>query len=165
MSNPGDGKSLKGSKDDELLQIGLQGMTDNAQMAIAVAIGIFGVLAISVELDQLISYNAYFLLPAKVILSVAYFGLVLLGVVYMAHHRLFNMMIADYSKKKELQDNDKRLSYEAVIRSYSDNPFSRMALKYLWTPKEYNKKIFYALVTSFIVITFLMWIFIFFVRS
>ena len=95
-------------RNGEKANIAIQAMADNAQVTIAVAIGIFGILAIFITInDQPITINGQpsswtknaNLLPAAVIiLSIAYWGIVILGLSCYIFRRLFEGLMNEYTK-------------------------------------------------------------------
>lgn len=142
------------SEKHDLLEIGLQGMTDHSQIAVAVAIGIFGILAVLAALKTVGHDNEFWFFVANVILTIAYIGLVLLGVVSMAHHRVYSLVVSAYMKEKHGGFEDKLKSYA------KDNWFSRISLRYLCDSKKTNKISTYTLSGSFIIISILMLVFV-----
>jgi hypothetical protein len=83
-----------------------QNISDLSQLSLAVAIGLFGILAISVGIDQVLSENRHTSLinldlmrwegSTKIILSVAYFGLFLVGAACIVWHKFFSMVQEKY---------------------------------------------------------------------
>ena len=88
-----------------MIQFAIQGVADMAQVTVAVAIGIFGILGIFVAITATgghIIEDPYWWttdlwkLREVVTLSVAYLGPVTLGLVCYVYRRLFEAMIDEY---------------------------------------------------------------------
>lgn len=89
-------------------------ISDLSQISLAVAIGLFGILAISVGIDQVLDEHVsiwqlqekeqqwIWALPSRIILSIAYFGLVLLGAICMIQHKFYSLL-----KEKYISENYK----------------------------------------------------------
>lgn len=82
-----------------------QWISDLSQLSLAVAIGLFGILAISVGIDQIAGHHGLlewsqmkklweFL--SKIILLVAYFALVILGATCIIQHKLYSLLQEKY---------------------------------------------------------------------
>ena len=97
----------------EIINFAIQGMRENAQFAIAIAVGIFGILAIFVTLDthkcmtpqDIFWKNALWTQPqwiwlTGIVLSIAYWALVLFGIQSYVGRRIFEGLMGDYLKKK-----------------------------------------------------------------
>jgi hypothetical protein len=106
----------------ELINYATQGMGENAQFSIAIAVGIFGILAIFVSLDthnitakdslweNALWTQSLWIRGAGIILSMAYWALVLFGIQSYVARRLYEGIVGDYQKKmnEEWFDNDIR---------------------------------------------------------
>ena len=87
-----------------------QWISDLSQLSLAVAIGLFGILAISVGIDQVIDNhtgilewneieNWEFFVLSKIILLVAYFALVIVGATCILQHKLYSLLQEKYISK------------------------------------------------------------------
>jgi hypothetical protein len=94
-----------------------QWISDLSQLSLAVAIGLFGILAISVGIDQVIGYHTglwewkhmvkLWEFLSKIILLVAYFALVIVGATCILQHKLYSLLQEKYiSKYQEDLIND-----------------------------------------------------------
>lgn len=95
----------------EFINFATQGMGENAQFTVAIAVGIFGILAIFVSLDthnmkvkDSFWENALWTQPlwirgSGIILSIAYWALVLFGIQTYVSRRLYEGIMGDYQKK------------------------------------------------------------------
>jgi hypothetical protein len=107
----------------ESINLAIQGMGENAQFSIAIAVGVFGILAIFVSLDthnvervhDPFWSNALWTQPqwlriVGIVLSIAYCALVLFGIQSYTTRRLYEGIMGEYQKKmnEEWFDNDIR---------------------------------------------------------
>jgi hypothetical protein len=86
-----------------------QWISDLSQLSLAVAIGLFGILAISVGIDQInVHHTGLWELQqmgklweflSKIILLVAYFGLVIVGATCLLQHKLYSLLQEKYISK------------------------------------------------------------------
>lgn len=87
-----------------------QWISDLSQLSLAVAIGLFGILAISVGIDQVTGQHHTGLLElklmgnlwellSKIILLAAYFALVLVGAICILQHKLYSLLQEKYISK------------------------------------------------------------------
>jgi uncharacterized membrane protein YdjX (TVP38/TMEM64 family) len=106
----------------------MQAMADNAQVAVAVAIGIFGILAIFITIngiDNLLTMDTNLLFAAVVILSIAYWGIIILGLACYIFRRLFEGLMNEYTKTGYPE-------YENEIRQIAKRNKLTNLLKVLW---------------------------------
>jgi protein-S-isoprenylcysteine O-methyltransferase Ste14 len=98
----------------EAIDFATQQMSENAQFSVAIAVGIFGILAIFVSLDthnverlkDPLWSNALWTQPpwirfTGIVLSIAYWALVLFGIQTYVTRRLFEGILGKYHKKNE----------------------------------------------------------------
>ena len=129
---------------------------DNSNFAIAIAVGIFGVLTLFVQIAQPDSFNPY---DAKsliiwITLTVAYWVLIVLGLVAHAHHRMNVAIIETYIK-------DHYREYKEDMKSATKgNWIMTFAIKRFWLDKSTEKvnKEYNFLTVSFLVITFFLYL-------
>jgi hypothetical protein len=75
----------------EKIQFAIQGVMDSSNFAIAIAVGIFGVLTLFIQLHEIeSSLDPLTSLIARITLSVAYWILILMGLVAHASNRMYN---------------------------------------------------------------------------
>jgi hypothetical protein len=88
-----------------------QWISDLSQLSLAVAIGLFGILAISVGIDQInVHHNLLELQQmgksweflSKIILLVAYFALVIVGATCLLQHKLYSLLQEKYISKYQV---------------------------------------------------------------
>lgn len=117
-NNPNSNDKIK-----DKIQFSIQGGADMANVTIAVAVGLFGILSILVVLQtsdrethfgQLWWFmkDPWHLLPAFFVLTAAYFGISLLGFTCFVYRRQFEGLTAYYSKKNitlNITQNSERL--------------------------------------------------------
>jgi tetrahydromethanopterin S-methyltransferase subunit E len=81
----------------EKIQFAIQGVMDSSNFAIAIAVGIFGVLTLFIQLHEIeSSLDPLTSLIARITLSVAYWILILMGLVAHASNRMYNAAIENY---------------------------------------------------------------------
>jgi hypothetical protein len=85
-----------------------QWISDLSQLSLAVAIGLFGILAISVGIDQVSHHHNLLELQqkgksweflSKIILLAAYFALVIVGATCLLQHKLYSLLQEKYISK------------------------------------------------------------------
>jgi hypothetical protein len=143
-------------KNSEKVNFAMQGMTDNAQVTIAVAVGIFGVLAIFVNITQssVWTKDLITLTAALIILSIAYWALVVLGLSCYIFRRLFEGLLGGYTKIWYPE-------YESEIREIAKrNKLTHLVLKALWPEREEKFRGIWVLSIFYIVISSSLWFFI-----
>ncbi len=138
----------------------MQGMSENAQFSIAIAVGIFGILSIFVSLDThnddetvLGSFwkNALWTQPAwiqstGIVLSVAYWALVLFGMQSYVSRRLFEALTGDYLKKMDEEgyyNNIKEIAKENKLAIGWSKLYGQVTMKEKIDIKGYTKSYFY----------------------
>jgi hypothetical protein len=124
----------------ELINFATQGMSENAQFSIAIAVGIFGILAIFVSINDhgdetaqdLFLKNALWtksewIRTAGIVLSIAYWALILFGIQSYVTRRLYEGIIGDYLKKlnEEWFDND-------IREIAKENKLANWIVKNIW---------------------------------
>ncbi len=96
----------------ESINFAIQGMNENAQFSVAIAVGIFGILAIFATIDDYDDKDAQNIFGKTVlwthplsiqiigiVLSIAYWALVLFGIQSYVARRVFEEVMADHLKK------------------------------------------------------------------
>jgi hypothetical protein len=142
----------------EKANLAIQAMADNAQVAVAVAIGIFGILAIFITinaLDSPLTMDTNLLIAAVVILSIAYWGIVILGLACYIFRRLFEGLMNEYTKTGYPE-------YENEIRQLAKhNTLTRLLIKVLWpnTASQVGVKYkgIWPISILYLMISFLLW--------
>jgi hypothetical protein len=141
MDNDGEPKK----KYHELINSAIQGMGENAQFSVAIAVGVFGILAIFVSLDthknmtaeDVFWKNALWTQPqwiwgTGIVLSIAYWTLVLFGIQTYVSRRLYEGIMGDYLKKmnEEWYYNDiKEIAKENKIANLIVRLYGQVTMK------------------------------------
>src|SRR5918994_2866647 len=126
-NNDGQGKKTN----HESINFAIQGMSENAQFSVAIAVGIFGILAIFATLND---HKEGFLENALwtqsesikfigIVLSVAYWALVLFGMQTYFTRRLFEGILGKYLQKingggEEWLNNDREIAKENKLANW-----------------------------------------------
>jgi hypothetical protein len=137
----------------EKMQLAQQGVMDNSNFAIAIAVGIFGVLTLFV---QIAGHKPLF--PIDLIiwitLTVSYWVLIVLGMVAHAHHRINVAIIETYIKGHYQQYK------EDMKNATKGNWIMTLAIKRFWLDKPTEKvnKEYNFLTISFLVIAFFLYL-------
>jgi hypothetical protein len=155
----------------EYINFAIQGMSENAQFSLAIAVGIFGILAIFVTINPPndIKTQDPFLKNALwtqhpwvwstgIVLSIAYWALVLFGIQTYVSRRLFEGIMGDYLKKM----NEKQY-YNDIREIAKENKLANLMFKIIWSSNHERKdryKGMYKVVISYVGIAFLLWLFI-----
>jgi hypothetical protein len=156
----------------ESINFAMQGMSENAQFSIAIAVGIFGILSIFVSLDihnddetvqNSFWKNALWTQPAwiqstGIVLSIAYWALVLFGIQSYVTRRLFEGLTGDYLKKM-----DEEGYYNNIKEIAKENKLANWMVKTIWASNHERKdryKGIYKVLFLYISITFILWFFI-----
>src|SRR5215208_429948 len=129
----------------ELINSAIQGMGENAQFSVAIAVGVFGILAIFVSLDthknmtaeDVFWKNALWTQPqwiwgTGIVLSIAYWTLVLFGIQTYVSRRLYEGIMGDYLKKmnEEWYYNDiKEIAKENKIANLIVRLYGQVTMK------------------------------------
>jgi hypothetical protein len=155
----------------ELINIAIQGMNENAQFSVAIAVGVFGILAIFVSLDTHNNMtakdsfweNALWTQPlwirgAGIILSIAYWALVLFGIQTYVNRRLFEDLLGKYHKKMngEWLDSD-------IKEIAKENKLANWIVRKIWLINMKGSRRYkgiYLVLIAYIGIAFLLWLFI-----
>jgi hypothetical protein len=111
------------------MQFAIQGITDNSQIGIAIAVGIFGVLTLFVQINDKdtrseLDTNVYNLI--RIALGITYWVLIAIGLGAHANHRMYSAILGNYIKN-EYTD------YQEDVRNVTKkNRFISWALKISW---------------------------------
>ena len=124
----------------ELINFAIQGMGENAQFSIAIAVGIFGILSIFATInnrDDEISQDPFlknalwtksiWIRIVGIVLSIAYWALVLFGMQSYVTRLLYEGIMGDYQKKmnEEWFDND-------IREIAKENKLANWIVKNIW---------------------------------
>jgi len=156
----------------ELINFAIQGMNENAQFLIAIAVGIFGILAIIATIDNydddkeaqdIFGKTALWThsLSIKIIgivLSIAYWALVLFGIQSYVTRRLFEGLTGDYLKKM-----NKEWYYNNIKDIAKENKLANWMVKVIWSSNHERKdryKGMYNVLILYLGIAFFLWLFI-----
>jgi hypothetical protein len=167
MDNNNDGhEHNKGQQYHESINFATQQMSENAQFSIAIAVGIFGILAIFASINE--HHNDDFwknalwiqkpsIIAIGVVLSIAYWALVLFGIQSYVSRRLFEGMTGNYLKKsyQEWYFND----IKEIAR---ENKLANLLFK-LWSSNHVSKERYkgmYKVLFLYLAIAFSLWLFI-----
>jgi Ca2+/H+ antiporter len=132
-----------------------QGVMDNSNFSIAIAVGIFAVLTLFIQITEpQLKWDILTIWIARITLSVAYWVLILMGLVAHAHHRMYNAVLENYIR------ND-YVDYQEDLRNVAKkNRIISWTVNFLWlnkTSERINRD--YSFVTiSFFVISFFLFI-------
>lgn len=160
-----------GQQYHEFINFAIQGMNENAQFAIAIAVGIFGILAIFVTLDthkgmtpqDIFWKNALWTKPqwiwlTDIVLSIAYWALVLFGIQSYVGRRIFEGLMGDYLKKKNQEEY-----FNDIGEIAKENKIANLFYNVIWS-SNHDKKDRYKgmniVLSLYIGIAFLLWLFI-----
>lgn len=152
----------------ELINFAIQGMSENAQFSIAIAVGIFGILSIFVSLDihnddeavqDSFWKNALWTQPpwiqsTGIVLSIAYWALVLFGVQSYVTRRLFEGLTGDYLKKMNEEGY-----YNDIKEIAKENKLANWMFNVIWSSNHERKdryKGIYIVLFLYIGITFIL---------
>jgi hypothetical protein len=165
-----DGERKKGQY-NEFINFAIQGMSENAQFSLAIAVGIFGILSIFVminpnddkEAEDIFGKNAQWMQPlwiwsTGIVLSIAYWALVLFGIQTYVSRRLFEGVMGDYLKKM----NDEQY-YNDISEISKENKLANLMFKIIWSSNHERKdryKGMYRVLVSYVGIVFFLWLFI-----
>jgi hypothetical protein len=165
-----DGERKKGQY-NEFINFAIQGMSENAQFSLAIAVGIFGILSIFVminpnddkEAEDIFGKNALWMQPlwiwsTGIVLSIAYWALVLFGIQTYVSRRLFEGVMGDYLKKM----NDEQY-YNDISEISKENKLANLMFKIIWSSNHERKdryKGMYRVLVSYVGIVFFLWLFI-----
>ena len=155
----------------ESINFAMQGMGENSQFTVAIAIGVFGILAIFVSLDTHNSMtakdsfwkNALWTQPqwiwiTGIILSVAYWTLVLFGVQTYVSRRLFEGVMGDYLKRM-----NEEWYYDDIEEIAKENKLANLIFKKIWSSNHEKREKYRGMIivlSLYIGIAFFLWLFI-----
>lgn len=155
-------------KKKDKIDFAMQGSSENAQFSIAVAVGIFGILVMFATINNHSTENqgdpflknalwtkSLWIQIAGIILSIAYWALVLFGAQSYVTRRIFETLMGDYIKNTHsnwytdimLIAKEKKLTDWMVRNIWSDN----------YTKKDRYKGM-YIVMSVYLSISFLLWI-------
>jgi len=131
----------------ELINSAIQGMGENAQFSVAIAVGVFGILAIFVSLDthknmtaeDVFWKNALWTQPqwiwgTGIVLSIAYWTLVLFGIQTYVSRRLYEGIMGDYLKKM-----NEEWYYNGIKEIAKENKIANLIVKTIWSSNHERK--------------------------
>jgi hypothetical protein len=155
----------------EFINFVIQGMSENAQFSLAIAVGIFGILSIFVminpcddkEAEDMLGKNALWMQPiwvwnTGIVLSIAYWALVLFGIQIYISRRLFEGVMGNYLKKM----NEEKY-YNDIKEVAKENKLANWKFKVISSSNHERKdryKGMYKVLSSYVGIAFLLWLFI-----
>jgi hypothetical protein len=155
----------------ESINFAMQGMGENSQFTVAIAIGVFGILAIFVSLDShknmtagdSLWENALWTQPlwiwsAGIILSIAYWALVLFGIQTYVSRRLFEGIMGDYLKRM-----NEEWYYNDIKEIAKENKLANLIFKKIWSSNHERKERYkgmYNVLILYLGIAFFLWLFI-----
>jgi hypothetical protein len=154
----------------ESINFAMQGMRENAQFSVAIAVGVFGILAIFVSLDSHKNMtaadsfweNALWTQPlwvkgVGIILSIAYWALVLFGIQTYVSRRLFEGVMGDYLKRM-----NEEWYYNDIKEIAKENKFANLIFKKIWSSNHERKDRYKGMnkvLILYIGIAFFLWLF------
>jgi hypothetical protein len=154
----------------EVINYSIRAMSENAQFSIAIAVGLSGVLTIFVILD---SHNGLksgdeltkkalwtqpvWIQPVAIVLSIAYWALVLFGIQSYLARRLFEGIVGRYRKKMNKERYYDDIRAIAKEKNCQLDGQDHRASNY---EKKNRYKGSHTVLVSFLVVSFLLWLFI-----
>ncbi len=167
MDNNNDGERKKAYH--ELINFAIQGMGENAQFSIAIAVGIFGILAIFATInnrDDEISQDPFlknalwtksiWIRIVGIVLSIAYWALVLFWIQSYVTRRLFEGVMGDYLKKMNEEGY-----YNDIKEIAKENKLANWMFKVIWASNHERKdryKGMYKVLILYLGIAFSLWL-------
>jgi hypothetical protein len=151
----------------ELINFAKQGMSENAQFSVAIAVGIFGILAIFVSIQERDNEdfwkNALWMqtpgvLMIGIVLSIAYWALVLFGIQTYVSRRLYEGIMGDYLKKM-----NEEWYYNGIKEIAKENKIANLIVKTIWSSNHERKDRYKGMnkvLILYIGIAFFLWLFI-----
>jgi hypothetical protein len=135
--NNNDGRDKKAYH--ELINFAMQGMGENAQFAIAIAVGIFGILAIFASINQHKEgfwENALWMQSDSIkfiggVLSFAYWALVLFGMQTYVTRRLFEGILGKYLQKINGEGEEECLNND-IREIAKENKLANWIVRNIW---------------------------------
>jgi hypothetical protein len=154
----------------ESINFAMQGMGENSQFTVAIAIGVFGILAIFTTIDDYDDKEAQeifgktalwtHLLSIQIIgivLSIAYWALVLFGIQTYVSRRLFEGVMGDYLKRM-----NEEWYYNDIKEIAKENKLANLIFKKIWSSNHERRdryKGMYKVLILYIGIAFFLWLF------
>jgi hypothetical protein len=155
----------------ESINFAMQGMGENSQFTVAIAIGVFGILAIFVSLDSHKNMtaedsfweNALWTQPqwiklTGIVLSIAYWALVLFGIQTYVSRRLFEGVMGDYLKRM-----NEEWYYNDIKEIAKENKLANLIFKKIWSSNHEKRERYKGMNKVLILYTgiaFFLWLFI-----
>jgi hypothetical protein len=151
----------------ELINFATQGMNENAQFSVAIAVGVFGILAIFVSIHDHDNEDFWknvlwmqhpSILIIGIVLSIAYWALVLFGIQSYVSRRLFEGTMGNYLKRM----NEERY-YNDIKEIAKENRLADWMVRKIWSSNHERKdryKEMYKVLILYIGIAFFLWLFI-----
>lgn len=137
----------------EKIQFAIQGVMDSSNFAIAIAVGIFGVLTLFIQIyDAESSMGQVASWMARITLSVAYWILILMGLVAHASNRMYNAAIENYI------DNHYSDYKEDLQNAMKENRIMSWTINLLWfnkTTKRINRNYNFLTILFLVISVFL----------
>jgi hypothetical protein len=129
-------QSMEDGSPSGKIQLAMDGVMDNSKFAIAIAVGIFGILTLFVQIaiaqpesfDPLTPKN----LVIWITLTVAYWVLIVMGLVSHAYHRMNTAMVENIKKSYQEYKEDMR-------NATKGNWIMTLAIKRFWLDKPTEK--------------------------
>lgn len=127
----------------ELINFATQGMNENAQFSVTIAVGVFGILAIFVSIhdhdNEDFWKNALWMqrpsiLIIGIVLSIAYWALVLFGIQCYVSRRLFEGTMGNYLKRM----NEERY-YNDIKEIAKENRLADWMVRKIWSSNHERK--------------------------
>jgi hypothetical protein len=168
MDNNGEGRK---KVYHELINFATQGMGENAQFLVAIAVGIFGILAIFATIDDyddkeaqdIFRKTALWTHPLSIqiigiVLSIAYWALVLFGIQSYVSRRLFEGIMGDYLKKM-----NEEWYYNDIKEIAKENKIANWIVKTIWSSNHEKRERYKGMnkvLILYIGIAFFLWLFV-----
>jgi hypothetical protein len=156
----------------EFINFAIQGMSENAQFSLAIAVGIFGILVIFVTINPSTDIKTQdpflknalweqqhpWVCSTGIVLSIAYWALVLFGIQTYISRRLFEGVMGDYLKKMIEEQY-----YNDIREIAKENKLANLMFKVIWSSNHERKdryKGMYIVLILYVGIAFFLWLFI-----
>ncbi len=146
MHYNGDDNTERKKMYHDLINFAAQGMTENAQFLLAIAVGIFAILVISITvnshdkitlLDNAIWRQSISIQIIGIILSIAYLALVLFGIQTYVSRRLYEGMVGYYLKKL-----NEEWYYDDLKEIAKENKLANWVVRKIWTNSPERKEMY-----------------------
>ncbi len=149
-------------RNKEKINFAMQGSQESAQITIAIAVGVFGILTLFFMIHEQVwtksHWTMIYLLIYRIILSVAYWALVLFGFQSYLTRQLFEGLIGYYQKSAHEE------WYDDIKKIAGENRLTDIMVKKIWA-SNYDKnsryKGIWMVMIPYFAITSLLWIFAF----